>query len=415
MDTTPSLLPNTPRANPSVPAASDAEVDIDALLRLTLSGGSTAARRRLLSAYGGPAAALAAGPACWRDHGLDSLQIHALRHDDALPSLARSREWLRRPGHRLIGWHDPDYPALLRRIASPPLALFVAGEPGLLWHPGIAVVGSRNPSAGGRDNARHFANDLARSGLSVISGLAAGVDRAAHEATLDAGGLTVAVLGTGPDVPYPKTHAPLLARIAAQGAVVSEHPPGTEALREHFPSRNRIIAGLALGTLVVEAASRSGALITARLAAEAGREVFAIPGSIHNPMTRGCHRLIRDGAALIESADEAIAALAPWAATLAEHLRRHPAGPISAPMQPMPMPMPSSPQREVTEMGAGITSENDPVYHLLWQALGHDPTDMDRLAERTGLTPATLSSMLLVMELQGRVIADHGRYCRRTA
>ncbi len=414
MDTTPaSPLSNAPSANPSVPAASDAEANTDALLRLTLCGGSAAARRRLLNAYDGPVAALAAGPARWREHGLDPLQIHALRHDDALPALARSREWLRQPGHRLIGWHDPDYPALLRRIASPPLALFVAGEPGLLWHPGVAVVGSRNPSAGGRDNARHFARDLARSGLSVISGLAAGVDRAAHEAALDANGLTVAVLGTGPDVPYPKTHAALLARIAAQGAVVSEHPPGTEALREHFPSRNRIIAGLALGTLVVEAASRSGALITARLAAEAGREVFAIPGSIHNPMARGCHRLIRDGAALIESADEVIAALAPWAATLAEHLRRHPAGPISPSSQSMPMT--SSLQREIADTGICIATDNDSAYHLLWQALGHDPTDMDRLAERTGLTPATLSSMLLVMELQGRVTADHGRYCRRTA
>lgn len=383
----------------------------DALLRLVLCGGATAPRRALLLACGGPAAALDAGPARWRVCGLDPLQIHGLRHDDALPALDRGREWLSAPGHRLIGWHDPDYPALLRRIAAPPLALFVAGEPGLLWHPGVAVVGSRNPSAGGRDNAHRFAAEIARSGLSVVSGLAAGVDRAAHEAALEAGGLTVAVLGTGPDVPYPKTHGPLLARIAAHGAVVSEHPPGTEALREHFPSRNRIIAGLALGTLVVEAALRSGALITARLAAEAGREVFAIPGSIHNPTARGCHRLIRDGAALIESADEAIAALGPWAATLGEHLRRHPAGPISAASHAAG---PHDSHRDVGAASFTVPFPDDPAYHRLWQALGHDPTDMDRLAERTGLTPATLSSMLLVMELQGRVAADHGRYSRRS-
>ncbi|MBP6748713.1 MAG: DNA-processing protein DprA [Xanthomonadaceae bacterium] len=385
--------------------------DTDAMLRLALCGGAAAPRRALLLAFGSAAGALEAGPARWRECGLDRLQIHALHHDDALPALARSRDWLSAPGHRLIGWHDPDYPALLRRIASPPLALFVAGEVGRLWHPGVAVVGSRNPSAGGRDNAHRFALEIARSGLSVISGLAAGVDRAAHEAALEAGGVTVAVLGTGPDVPYPKTHAPLLAKIAAQGVVVSEHPPGTEALREHFPSRNRIIAGLALGTLVVEAAHRSGALITARLAAEAGREVFAIPGSIHNPMARGCHRLIRDGAALIESAEEAIAALGPWAATLGEHLRRHPAGPISAASLPAD---PGDPAKDRDAARLPASFPDDPAYHRLWQALGHDPTDMDRLAERTGLTPATLSSMLLVMELQGRVVADHGRYCRRS-
>jgi DNA processing protein len=396
MDTLPS--PTHPRKAPSA-------TDTDALLRLILCGGAAMPRRALLDACGSPSAALAAGPVRWRECGLDVAQIRGLREDSAM--LARSHVWLQQPDQHLIGWHDPDYPALLRRIASPPLGLFVAGEPGLLWHPGIAVVGSRHPSAGGRDNARRFATDFARSGLSVVSGLAAGVDRAAHEAALDTGGLTIAVLGTGPDVPYPKSHAPLLARIAAHGAVVSEHPPGTGALREHFPSRNRIIAGLALGTLVVEAASRSGALITARLAADAGREVFAIPGSIHNPMARGCHRLIRDGAALVESAEEAIIALAPCAAALAEHLRHHPVGPMSA----------STPRSEAAtgDSQAGIAfGPDDAAYHRLWQALGHDPTDMDQLAERTGLTTAVLSSMLLMMELQGRISADHGRYCRRT-
>jgi DNA processing protein len=164
--------------------------------------------------------------------------------------------------------------------------------------------------------------------------------------------------------------------------------------------------------LVVEAAQRSGALITARLAAEAGREVFAIPGSIHNPMARGCHRLIRDGAVLIESADEVVAALAPSAATLAEHLRRHPSHPISAPMEATTTPFEA-------RFGAGAKPPSEPIdaepaYHLLWDSLGHDPTDMDRLVLRTGLTTATLSAMLLVLELQGRVIADHGRYSRRT-
>ena len=280
------------------------------------------------------------------------------------------------------------------------VALFVAGDPALLWYPAVAVVGSRSPTAGGRDNAHRFARALVAAGFAVTSGLAAGIDRAAHEAALDGNGSTVAVLGTGPDVPYPQAHAGLLSRVAALGAVVSEHPPGTEARREHFPSRNRILAGLTLGTLVIEAASRSGALITARLAADAGREVFAVPGSIHNPMARGCHRLIRDGAALVESADEVIAALGAWAGALRGDLQRRLATPVSGP-------------DERSNGSPTAISQDDPAYHRLWSALGHDPSDMDQLAQRSGLTAAALSSMLLVMELQGRVAVEHGRYSRR--
>ena len=183
------------------------------------------------------------------------------------------------------------------------------------------------PTAGGRDNARDFAHAIAATGLGVTSGLAGGIDTAAHEAALAAGGITVAVLGSGIDIPYPRANAGLHARIAASGAVVSEYLPGTEARREHFPRRNRIIAGLALGVLVIEAAERSGALITARLASEAGRDVFAVPGSIHNPMARGCHRLIRDGAGLVESAHEVIAAIAPLAGELGAALRDAPGRP----------------------------------------------------------------------------------------
>lgn len=379
-----------------------ADADTEALLALLLPGGSVAPRRALLDAHGTPAAVRALPRGRWREAGLDAAQVRALDGDPAAldPALlARCRDWLRQPGHHLIGWHDPDYPPLLRRAGSPPLALFVAGDPGLLWHPAVAVVGSRGPTAGGRDNARAFSRALAAAGFAVGSGLAAGVDRVAHEAALEAGGITIAVLGTGPDVPYPQEHAGLMARIATEGAVVSEHPPGTAARREHFPSRNRILAGLSLGTLVIEAAGRSGALITARLAADAGREVFAVPGSIHNPMARGCHRLIRDGAALVESADEVIAALGAWAGALRGELRRRlgAAGQVdkdgtTAPSAAMP---------------------DDPAHHRLWRALGHDPSTMDQLAERSGLTAAALSSMLLSMELQGRVAVEHGRYSRR--
>jgi DNA processing protein len=372
--------------------------DLIALARLVLAGGPLLPRRRLLEAHDGPSAALATGPAMWRDAGLTPVQVHAL-HTDEDDGLARTREWLQTPGHHLIGWHDADYPAPLRRSASPPLALFVEGDPGLLWRPAVAIVGSRSPTPGGRENAQRFARALASTGIVVASGMARGIDAAAHEATLAiTDGTTIAVVGTGTDVAYPPHHAGLRERIAARGAVVSEHPPGTPALRSHFPARNRILAGLALGTLVVEAAERSGALITARLAAEAGREVFAVPGSIHNPMARGCHRLIREGAALVECAEDVIGALAPLAADLANALRERlgetewgpPAGAGSAP-------------RALA-----------PDYQTLWEALGHDPTGMDQLVSRTRLTAAELSSMLLVMELDGLVTAEHGRYLRKT-
>lgn len=372
----------------------------DALLILLAAGGAVAARRRLLESHPTPEAALAAGIRNWRSHGLDDTQCAALQRPDPA-ALARSQAWLAEPDHHLLGWQDPDYPALLRRIASPPLALFVAGDPACLWHPSVAVVGSRSPTAGGRDNAHDFAHALATSGLAVTSGLATGIDTAAHEGALAAGGLTIAVLGTGADVPYPRANAGLHRRIIDnRGAIVSEHPPGTQARREHFPARNRILAGLSLGTLVIEAAERSGALITARLAAESGRDVFAVPGSIHNPLARGCHRLIRDGAGLVESAHEVIAAIGSLAAELAEALRRRLAAPTS---------------------GAGMTvgasaaamAPDDPDYQRLWQALGFDPTGMDRLVSRTGLTAAELSSMLLVMELEGRVAVEHGRYSRK--
>ncbi|NUS39173.1 MAG: DNA-protecting protein DprA, partial [Lysobacter sp.] len=325
-------------------------------------------------------------------------QVARLRAPDAA-LLDRCRAWLATPGHHLVGWQDPDYPPLLRRVANPPLALFVDGDPARLWHPAVAVVGSRAASAGGLDNARDFAGALATAGFAIASGLAAGIDTAAHAATLAHGGLTIAVLGTGPDVPYPRANRDLHARIAVTGAVVSEHPPGTGPLREHFPSRNRILAGLALGTLVVEAALRSGALITAREAAEAGREVFAIPGSIHNPMARGCHRLLRDGACLVEGADEVIAALAPLAAGLGTELRARLGEPPAVAGPPPPSPGPMGPL--------------SPDYQRLWTALGHDPTGMDELSLRTALTPAELSSMLLVMELEGRVAHAHGRYSRK--
>lgn len=373
--------------------------DLIALARLVLAGGPVLPRRRLLERHRSPDRALAAGAALWRAAGLDAAQVARLQGEDSDGMLERTRRWLAMPGHHLIGWHDADYPAPLRTISSPPLALFVDGNPDLLWRPAVAIVGSRSPTSGGRDNAHFFARSLASAGIVVVSGMARGIDAAAHEAALAAGaGTTVAVVGTGPDLAYPPAHDRLRDRLAAEGAVVSEHPPGTAALRSHFPARNRILAGLALGTLVVEAAEQSGALITARQAGEAGREVFAVPGSIHNPKARGCHRLIREGAALVEEPREVVEALGPLAADLAHALRARLGETESGVIA-----------------GPGETSPRlDADYQRLWDALGHDPTGMDQLVSRTGLTAAELSSMLLVMELDGLVTAEHGRYQRKT-
>lgn len=298
------------------------------------------------------------------------------------------------PETHLIPRHSEDYPPLLARLPDAPDVLHVAGDPALLWHPQVAVVGSRNPSAGGRDIASDFARELARGGLAITSGLADGIDAAAHRAALAAGAITIAVIGTGLDVAYPARHRSLQAEIAERGAVVTEYPPGTPARPGQFPRRNRLIAGLALGTLVVEASLKSGSLITARLAAEAGREVFAIPGSIHNPMARGCHRLLRDGALLVETAAEVVEALAPQAAQLGAALRARLAGGDAAPRDATPM-------------------LSDPDYARLWEALGHEPVPLDTLVRRSGLTVGVLSSMLLFMELEGHVSAAHGRYAKR--
>jgi DNA processing protein len=366
--------------------------DARALLTLLRSGAPAAAVRTLLENFGNPSSALAAGRAAWRALAIRVESMLALERPDEL-RLDADLAWLDQPGHHLIGWHSADYPALLRTGMHPPAALFVLGDPDLLWHPQVAVVGSRRPSAGGRENARQFARAFGRSGLAVTSGLADGIDSAAHLGAMETS-RTLAVLGTGPDLCYPPGNLRLMATIAATGAVVTEHPPGTAGLRQHFPSRNRLIAGLSLGTVVIEAAVRSGALITARMAAESGREVFALPGSIHNPMARGCHRLIRQGAGLAETPEEVIETLAPLAANLAGALR----GRLEAAERP--------------EIRSPAQAKHSARERAVWEALGHDPVNLDQLAQRTGLTVGPLSAMLLAMELDGRISAEHGRYSR---
>lgn len=358
--------------------------------------------RRLVEQHGGAGAALEAVLAGRPGVEVPPAATSQLRGDDGA-RIEADLAWLAEPGHHLLTWLDEDYPALLREAPRPPAALFVRGDPGLLWHPQLAMVGSRNPTAGGADIARAFAATLAGTGLAITSGLASGIDAAAHRGALQAGGRTVAVVGTGVDLAYPASHAALTDEIATNGAVVSEFPLGTAARPPHFPLRNRIIADLSLGTFVVEAALRSGSLITARLAGEAGREVFALPGSIHNPMARGCHRLIRDGARLVETAGEIIEELRPLAQALAGRLRAGLA----------PGDVGATTTASAGEDGALGGRLADPDYRRLWQALGHDPQPVDVLAGRSGLTTPQISSMLLLMELDGLItVGANGRYSR---
>ncbi|MBA8681392.1 DNA-protecting protein DprA [Stenotrophomonas tumulicola] len=369
--------------------------DTVALLTLILAGGSLAPRRALARSRPTLASAINAGPVAWRQAGCSAAQQKRLAAPDhAL--LETGLDWLQRPDHHLLALDDPRFPPLLHDIPEPPLALFIHGDPSRLWLPAVAVVGSRSPTPSGRALAAEFSRAFAQAGMAVVSGLAAGIDAAAHQAVLEVAGVTVAVIGNGPDSVYPPHHRRLQASVAALGAVASEYPPGTPARPAYFPARNRLVAGLSLVTVVIEAANRSGALITARLAAEAGREVCALPGSVRNPRAAGCHRLIRDGAALVETPDEVLALVAPALAHSLPALQKH----LHAPTE----------QGRRAHLPASLASEPD--YQNLWKALDHDPTPMDSLITRCGLTAARLSSMLLAMELAGIVVCEHGRYCR---
>jgi DNA processing protein len=341
------------------------------LALLGATGLGRASIRKLLERHGSVEAAYAASAAA---------QQQALADAGAFD---RTCAWLDAadgaPRH-LLAIGDPGYPAALLETADPPLLLHAVGRLELLGRPSVAVVGSRNPTPQGRENGLALATALGRAGLVIVSGLALGIDAAAHEGGLASGGGTIAVIGTGIDVVYPKRHAALFERIAADGLIVSEFPLGTPPLAAHFPQRNRIIAGLSLGTLVVEAALQSGSLITARLAAEAGREVFAVPGSIHSPQARGCHALIQQGAKLVSTADDVLVEL---------HL----------PPVPATEPRAEAPERQ------------DPVL----EALGHEIRTLDDLVARTGMSAATLNARLLDLELEGHVARLPGQQFQRMA
>lgn len=359
--------------------------ELGAWLRLLETPGlGRESARRLLAAFGSPQAVIAASTGARREL-VGPVQAGALasepEHVAAL--IATTLAWLNAEAaepRAVVTLGDPLYPRTLLESSDPPLLLYVQGRFELLQSDAIAVVGSRNPTPQGADNARAFSSHLSRAGLTIVSGMALGIDAAAHTGGLDGAGSTVAVVGTGLDRVYPRRNLGLAHRIASNGLIVSEYSLGTPSLAENFPLRNRIIASLTRGTLVVEAALKSGSLITARLANEAGREVFAIPGSIHSPQSRGCHALIKQGAKLVETAQDILDEL------------RLPAAAGRA-----------SPQRE------------PPAEDSLLSSLGYDPVTLDALAARTGRSAADLSSRLLELELDGQVARLPGQLFQRIA
>jgi DNA processing protein len=294
--------------------------------------------------------------------------------------------WADAPGRRIVTFDDQSYPALLRQISDPPLLLYCEGEVELLQRQTLAIVGSRSPTPTGTETAHAFANQLARLGFVITSGLALGIDAAAHRGCLNASGSTIAVVGTGLDRVYPPRNGDLAAQIRTQGLIISEFPLGTPPLARHFPQRNRIISGIARGVLVVEAGIQSGSLITAHQAIEQGREVFAIPGSIHNPNSKGCHHLLREGAKLVDSVSDILEEL-------------------GGVMQ--------SANGTITEYVTEPLHVPDNKYEQLLAAIDTEPTSVEHIVERSGLTPDAVCSMLLVLELQNLVhMTATGQYCR---
>jgi DNA processing protein len=341
---------------------------------------------QLLQRFDSPQAALEASAAeftggRWRRKTRDYLAAPDWQTVDA--ELA----WAARPGNHVITFHDARYPVLLREIADPPPLLYVTGNPAVLATLQLAMVGSRNPTANGAETAHDFARYLAGAGLVITSGLAHGIDAASHRGALAGGGRTIAITGTGLDRVYPARHRDLAHQISVDGALVSEFGLGTPPRAENFPRRNRLISGLSLGTLVVEAGTGSGSLLTARLAAEQGREVFAIPGSIHNPLARGCHQLIRQGAKLVENAGDVLEELGPLA------------GVVAADTAPSDAPD-GSPELS--------GEENIVLIHM-----GFEAVSIDMLVASSGLAAEVVSASLVALELLGQVSsAAGGRYCR---
>ena len=313
-----------------------------------------------------------------------ALTLSSAPDDPIREQIDTTLEWCKHPGNQVLTFADANYPSALLTIADPPPVLFVKGRAELLNRKSIAMVGSRNATLQGIQNARRFAHVLSTAGLTVVSGLALGIDGAAHEGALSeiaTEGSTVAVTGTGLDLVYPAKHRELAHQIAVHGCLVSEYPLGTPGIASNFPRRNRIISGLSQGVLVVEAAAQSGSLITARSALEQGRDVFAIPGSIHSPLSKGCHQLIRQGAKLVESAQDIL-----------EEIH----------VQNIPLKEKFSPPH--VAINTAVNSVNpSAITNQLLHAAGHDPVSVDELASRTTMTMAEVQASLLELELEGRI------------
>jgi DNA processing protein len=364
----------------------------DAWLRLALAPGvGNTSLIRLLTAFGSPEAVLASGRGALAAH-LSRAQCDALLGEPDTVLLDAAHAWLAQPGNSLMTLADEDYPKSLLEIADPPAVLYCKGRRSLLSQPCLGIVGSRNATPQGVRDAEAFAHALSDAGLTIVSGLALGIDAAAHRGGLAGAGSSVAIIGTGLDRIYPARNKALAHQLAENGLIVSEFALGTAPLPGHFPRRNRLISGLSRGVLVVEAAPNSGSLITARVATEQGREVFAIPGSIHSPLARGCHALIKQGAKLVESAADILDELA-WQQRLAP--------PVLRQDRPQGERQAAYPLRVLAE------TLSDPIL----DALDGAPTTLDTLAQRTGLTLEALSAKLLALELDGRIAPlPGGRY-----
>jgi DNA processing protein len=373
--------------------------DLAAWFRLMLTPGVGAeTQRNLLAAFGLPEAIFAASPAAIDSVVTSAVRTKLLAANDTIDrAVDAALVWVNQPGNSVVTLADGDYPKTLLDAPDPPVLMYCKGRRELLKRPMLAIVGSRNATAQGERDAKAFATSLGEAGLTIVSGLALGIDAAAHRGGLETDASTVAVIGTGADRMYPARNAALGRELAERGLILSEFPLGTPALATNFPRRNRIIAGLAKGTLVVEAAPKSGSLITARLAADVGREVFAIPGSIHSPMARGCHQLIRQGAKLVETAEDILEELR-W-----NRVARTPV--TNADGTPRPSKAATSGKPPV---GAGGTpSILQPTLsgaeQRVLEALGQAPTSLETISARSGLTPAELLAILLPMELAQQI------------
>lgn len=354
-----------------------------------ITGVGTGTFHTLLDAFGSAEAALNASASQLSGLTIKAETLSALRNNEA-PDITADLNWCTENDHHIITLFDERYPEQLKDLSDAPPLLYVRGDPDYLQQPQLAMVGSRNPTAAGRNTAKEFARHLSNVGITITSGLASGIDGASHEGALHGLAGTIAVVAHGLDIVYPAQHQKLAQAISENGAVVSEMPIGTQPLRGLFPRRNRLISAFSLGTLVVEAAQKSGSLITARFALEQNREVFAIPGSIHNPMARGCHQLIRQGAKLVESADDIL-----------EELRLPAAKNTLYPIKT---------DSNIHENPEDSHKTLDPDHQKLLKCLAYEPASIDELVTASGFKAAEIASMLLILELEEIIVCQDGRY-----